>query len=361
MNMPKKINVNVIGAGVIGLTTALILQRNRYLVEILSEHWPGDLNINYSSPWAVAAWRASLYIEDERVHEYEKISWNEFWTLSENPETGLMHVQIYDFMDKKPEFGSDIWFKDFVPEFRVISLEELPSGVEYGVFYVTSSQLIYIQISAFMQITHFECLLIIVSLNVQKYLQWLLDQFIASGRKRKKVHLSHINESFFNDNEIDVVVNCTEVNARTFSGLIDNTVLPLRGQTISVWAPHIKTVHILTNQNSFIFVVPRRGGEVILGGTIEMNDYSENPDPETAEDIIQRCVKLCPELTPEDKSLQIIRHNVGRRPYRKNGIRVEVEITKNTTNKDVIIWHNYGHHSYGNVFKNTKKYAYNIY
>ncbi|CAG8629140.1 8238_t:CDS:2, partial [Gigaspora margarita] len=291
MEMSKKINVNVIGAGVIGLTTALILQRNGYQVEILSEHWPGDLDINYSSPWAAATWRASLYIKDERVHEYEKISWNEFWTLSENPETGLMRVHIYDFMEKKPDLGSDIWFKDFVPEFRVIPLEELPSGVEYGVSYIT------------------------VSLNVPKYLQWLLDQFIANGGKRKKIHLSHINESFFADNEIDVVVNCTGVNARTFSGVMDNTVFPSRGQTISVWAPHIKIVHILTN-------------------------------PKTAEDIIQRCVKLCPELTL-DKNLQIIRHNVGRRPYRTNGIRIEVEIIKNSTNKDVIICHNYGHHSYG--------------
>ncbi|CAG8562602.1 3638_t:CDS:2, partial [Racocetra fulgida] len=54
--------------------------------EILAEHWPGDLDINYSSPWAVA-----------------------------NPETGLMRVQIRDYMDKKPD-SSDIWFKDFVPE-----------------------------------------------------------------------------------------------------------------------------------------------------------------------------------------------------------------------------------------------------
>ncbi|KAF0464778.1 nucleotide-binding domain-containing protein [Gigaspora margarita] len=240
-----------------------------------------------------------------------------------------MRVHIYDFIEKRPDLGSDIWFKDFVPEFRVIPLEELPSGVEYGVSYIT------------------------VSLNVPKYLQWLLDQFIANGSKRKKIHLSHINESFFADNEIDVVVNCTGVNARTFSGVMDNTVFPSRGQTILVWAPHIKTVHILTNQDSFTFVVPR-GGEVILGGTMEMNDYSsKNPDPKTAEDIIQRCVKLCPELTL-DKNLQIIRHNVGRRPYRTNGIRIEVEIIKNSTNKDVIICHNYGHHSYGNAFKNIK-------
>ncbi|CAG8520658.1 7540_t:CDS:2 [Racocetra fulgida] len=204
--MSQKIKVNVIGAGVIGLTTALVLQRNGYQVRILSEHWPGDLDINYSSPWAAAAWRANLHIDDERVHE-----------------TGLMRVQIYDFMDKKPELKGDIWFRDFVPEFRVIPPKELPSGVEYGVSYTT------------------------VSLNVQKYLQWLLDQFTTNGGIRKKVYLSHINESFFDDDDINVVINCTGVNARTFGGVMDTTVFPSRGQTVSVWAPHIKTVHILTN------------------------------------------------------------------------------------------------------------------
>ncbi|CAG8699258.1 18183_t:CDS:2, partial [Gigaspora rosea] len=245
--MSQKIKVNVIDAGVIGLTTALVLQRNGYQVRILSEHWPGDLDINYSSPWAAAAWRANLHIDDER--------------------------------------------------FRVIPPKELPSGVEYGVSYTT------------------------VSLNVQKYLQWLLDQFTTNGGIRKK----------------------------TFGGVMDTTVFPSRGQTVSVWAPHIKTVHILTNRDSFTFVVPRESGEVILGGTMDMNDYSENPDPKTAEDIIQRCVKLCPELTlgKESQDLQIIRHNVGRRPYRKNGIRLEVEIRKNAKNKDVIVCHNYGHNSYG--------------
>ncbi|CAG8841137.1 12609_t:CDS:2, partial [Racocetra persica] len=94
----------------------------------------------------------------------------------------------------------------------------------------------------------------------------------------------------------DVVMNCTGVSARTFGGVMDNTVS-------------------LSHHDSFIFVVPRESGEVILGGTMEMNDYSENPDPETAKNIIQRCVILCPELTL-DKNLQIIRHNVGRRPYR---------------------------------------------
>ncbi|CAG8498468.1 2762_t:CDS:2 [Acaulospora colombiana] len=244
--MSKKIKVNVIGAGVIGLTTALILQKNGYQVQILSEHWPGDFDINYSSPWATATWRANPNIDDEVVHG--KISWNEFWKLSETPEIGLMRVKIYDFMDKKPELERDMWFKDLVPEFRVIPPEELPSGVEYGLSYTT------------------------VSLNVQKYLHWLLHQFTTNGGVSKKVHLSHIDESFYDSDDVGVVVNCSGVSARTLGGVADTTVLPSRGQTVSVWAPHIKTVYILSNRDSFTFIVPRESGEVILGGTMSIDD-----------------------------------------------------------------------------------------
>ncbi|CAG8559420.1 6706_t:CDS:2 [Racocetra persica] len=144
-------------------TTTLVLQRNGYQVRILSEYWPSDLNINYSSPWAAAAWRANLHIDDKRVHE-----------------TGLMRVQIYNFMNKKPELKGDIWFRDFVPEFRVIPPKELPSGVEYRVSYTT-------------------------------------------------VYLSHINESFFDDDDINVVINCIGVNAKTFGGVMDTPVFPSHG------------------------------------------------------------------------------------------------------------------------------------
>lgn len=36
-----------------GLTTALVLARKGYNVTMVAEHYPGDLSINYTSPWAV--------------------------------------------------------------------------------------------------------------------------------------------------------------------------------------------------------------------------------------------------------------------------------------------------------------------
>lgn len=62
-----------------------------------------------------------------------------------------------------------------------------------------------------------------------------------------------------------------------------------------------------------------------------------SPNPETARGIVERCVKYCPELAdgdsaadgnPDISQVKILRHNVGLRPSRKGGARVEKEIVK---------------------------------
>lgn len=82
---------------------------------------------------------------------------------------------------------------------------------------------------------------------------------------------------------------------------------------------------------------------------IKIMKSTEAPDPKVAESIIERCIKLCPELTfgKGAESLEIKSHNVGLRPSRIGGIRVEVEMRKNPKDKNVIVCHNYGHRSYG--------------
>lgn len=45
--------IMVLGAGVIGLTTALVLKRKGYShVTIIAKHIPGDMSIEYTSPYA---------------------------------------------------------------------------------------------------------------------------------------------------------------------------------------------------------------------------------------------------------------------------------------------------------------------
>lgn len=52
---PKRIyKVNILGAGVSGLSTALaLLEKRNYSVKIYATHLPSDLNIDYTSPWYV--------------------------------------------------------------------------------------------------------------------------------------------------------------------------------------------------------------------------------------------------------------------------------------------------------------------
>ncbi|CAG8478539.1 12916_t:CDS:2 [Acaulospora morrowiae] len=312
--MSQKSKVIVIGAGVSGLTTALVLQRNGYQVQIFAEHFPGDSNINYTSPSAGADWRSEL-ISIPNLSNLEAISFKTLWSLSEFPETGLMRLQSFTYMDEKPKLNGDPWFKDLVPKFRVIPQRNLPKGVEYGCSYTS------------------------ITVDVPKYLRWLQTQFIDAGGKIKRVHLSHINEAL--DEDVDIVVNCTGISARTLGGVEDDTVFPTRGQTVIVWAPHVKKICTRIGADYITYVIPRQDGVVVLGGVLG------KPDQKTAESIIKRCTELCPELALGKEYLEIISNNVGRRPSRTGGIRIESELRKNSKGKDIIVCHNYGHHARG--------------
>jgi len=75
------------------------------------------------------------------------------------------------------------------------------------------------------------------------------------------------------------------------------------------------------------YVFPRPlGGGVILGGSRDENNWSDEWDEELGKTIMQRCCELCPELgRPED--LQIVSKNIGlRRKFIGSGS-WEVELT----------------------------------
>ncbi|GBB90208.1 hypothetical protein RclHR1_01710008 [Rhizophagus clarus] len=322
--MSKKKRVNIIGAGVIGLTTGLVLQRNGYQVKIIAEHWPGDFDINYTSPWAGAYVRPEPKL-DEKGRKLEEVSYKTLWSLSYMNDTGVIRIPTFDMYTYDLQIDGEPWLKGIYHKFQVIPKDKLPKGAEYGLSYVT------------------------VSMDVPKYLRWLLSQFTNAGGKTKKIHLNHLNDAF--EPDVDIIVNCSGINARTLGGVNDDKVFPTRGQLVAVWAPHVKAAKFLLSQkdNTRTYIIPREDGIVILGGTMDVNEYDGTPDPKTAESILNRCAELCPELHQGKglSSLQIIRHIVGLRPSRKGGIRLEAEISKNSAGNNVVICHNYGHGSYG--------------
>lgn len=73
--------------------------------------------------------------------------------------------------------------------------------------------------------------------------------------------------------------------------------------------------------------MPRPGadGTVLLGGTFQNNNWDTSHNEQTAEEIFARCAEIEPKLLDKE-NVRIISHNVGLRPAREGGPRVEVEI-----------------------------------
>jgi hypothetical protein len=78
-------------------------------------------------------------------------------------------------------------------------------------------------------------------------------------------------------------------------------------------------------------MIPRPGpsGHLVLGGTYIKDDYSTLPDLDTAKRILQDCYKLEPLLAGKNgmgwEDIEVVAHNVGLRPAREGGARVELE------------------------------------
>jgi D-amino-acid oxidase len=67
---------------------------------------------------------------------------------------------------------------------------------------------------------------------------------------------------------------------------------------------------------------------------------------------MKRAIELCPSMVPPGagiEALSVIRHGVGLRPMRENGIRVEKETVAGPDGRKVAVVHNYGHGGLSNL------------
>lgn len=155
-----------------------------------------------------------------------------------------------------------------------------------------------------------------------------------------------------------VVINASGLGSKSLEDVQDDKVYPIRGQTVMVYAPRFRDpkyarCYSRITQSGATYVIPRaRSGQVILGGTFDA--HKSNPlvsDAETTERILKEATELAPELLPEyvDPSdptgwvtLDVIRNNVGVRPAREGGARVELDKPLDLNGRQVGVVHAYG-------------------
>ncbi|WP_405690789.1 FAD-dependent oxidoreductase [Streptomyces sp. NBC_01185] len=168
-------------------------------------------------------------------------------------------------------------------------------------------------------------------IDMPAHLRWLEDRLAAAGGVVERRTVRGLAEAAA---EAPVVVNCTGLGAREL--VPDPGVRPVRGQLVVVENPGIDEWYTAADpaSSATTYLFPQPGG-LVLGGTAETDDTRTEPDPRTAEEIVARCARVRPEIA----GARVIGHRVGLRPARDAGVRIEAEELPGGG----LLVHNYGH------------------
>ncbi|KAL6399810.1 hypothetical protein AUP68_17218 [Ilyonectria robusta] len=316
----------VIGAGVVGLTTALEL-RTRYptaKITIAAKLLPGDSAPEYTSAWGGANWFPAAR-DNGPQEDWEAITYRKFKELSSaRPECGIQPMNIrwhyeasIDEVGIKTPATGKLWFEELVGGLEKIEAKDLPSGTVFG-----------FEMASFV-------------IDVQKYLPWLQSEAMRLGIEVHRRVFGHIKDAFRLYPQATTIFNCTGIGALTLGGVEDDKIFSARGQILLVEGPEepirkmaFRAPH-RDGEATHVFPRGERGG-VILGGCRQKHNWDGEADMEFAEVIKKRCCALVPELGPPE-DLKVIKHGVGLRPGREGGARVASELIQ-----DRLLIHNYG-------------------
>ena len=294
---PLRGSAGVIGAGVIGLTTAIVAQEAGYQVTIYAD----KTTMETTSAKAAASFKPTIL---ERQHLEGRVlapSWDRFEQIARDaPDAGVrMHVH---WEASSTPFAAP-WYLYVMRNPTYHEEPDVPGGYPYGWRYET------------------------FFVDTAVFLPWLVDRFKAHGgafaprRGYTSLHevatLPH-----------DVVFNCTGLGARTLCA--DANVIPVRGQ-IAIVGPRPDLDWSIKHDAFYIYP---RTYDTVLGGTSEANVWDERPESSAIEALVQANQRIMPELKASD----VVRTYAGLRPYRVHGLRIEAEAIDGT-----LVVHNYGH------------------
>ena len=297
-------NVAIVGAGVSGLTTAVVFAERGWHTAIFAAETGRATN----SAAAAAIWYPYDTAGDDAVISWALSTYRELVELSEQLRTGVFMIEMRNFSRtgeiEIPAWATDLGGRRLQPnELSIPFSPQVPARFASG-FVLT-----------------------VPVMDTTRYLDYLAERLLdAGGSITANSFFDHIDEV---DREFDLVINCSGIGARTL--VPDGDLEPHRGQVALVPKLDLPCA-VVCDDPPLMYAIPRTR-DCVFGGTNELSDNRELDPAATV-----RIVAECSCVLNIDEPV-VVAERVGLRPFRKGGVCLRRE--RLSDGRKVI--HNYGH------------------
>jgi len=300
--------VAIVGAGVSGLTCGVLLAERGYRVTIFAE----ELGERTTSAAAAAIWFPYDAEPAGKVIDWSLRTYEQLHMLAGQQNTGVSMIELRSFA-RHGKIPIPDWAKSLGAQRLVSSAIVEISDREQG----SGSESVFT--SGFM--------MIVPLTDTTRYLDYLRDRFInAGGTITVGVHLKEIGDI---PRRFEVIVNCAGIGAGEL--VPDREIEPHRGQVAIVSKLDLPWATVCDDP-PLMYAIPREN-DCVFGGTNSIS-YDREPIRADTDRIVAECSRTLNIEPPP-----VIATRVGLRPFRKLGVRLEME--KLSDGRTVV--HNYGH------------------
>ncbi|KKK15032.1 hypothetical protein ARAM_004652 [Aspergillus rambellii] len=353
-------HILVIGAGVIGLTTAWALLDNGYRVTVVSKEWASfNQQPRLTSQIAGALWEYPPAVCGQHT---------DVVSLTKSKRWCMVSYHIFSALANPPSLASAVGIRMKPATFffpRPIAdtpdvlrkIQELTTsgvrGFSHGPGLIRSHSSLGPSHGA---VDAFQLLSPVIDTDV--CMAWLTKLVQSKGAT---LHTETITGDLFTGEaqlrrrfHADAIVNATGLGASDLAN--DHTCYPIRGALIrllndgtdfpkidAAMAVPVETDPNLSPTAELIFLVPRNDHILLLGGIVEPHEGELDLTPESP--VIRRMRARCEDFLPGLQNARVDPDYPlaqGLRPFRGRNIRVERELRQHGGKPSRIV-HNYGH------------------
>jgi D-amino-acid oxidase len=292
----------VLGAGVIGLSTAIELLRRGWEVTVVAKAFsPHTVSDKAGAIW----FPYNVYPHSQAV-AWSRASYQRLQPLAEQPGTGVSMVR-FTVMERAASQEAPWWREALPPD--AYEREDLDPEASDG-----------------RSVAHW---LWVPFMDPAPYMSYLASWAQRLGARMRQEEVGDL-EAYAKKLGGKTLVNCTGLGARTLAH--DEGVFPTQGQMLVLERPATPLYRKADDGPQSPTYVFTRGNTLVMGGTAIPEAWGTQPSEQAAADIRARGQRLAPETA----GLQVLGQYVGLRPSRAA---IRLERDPNIAN----LVHNYGH------------------